>query len=58
MRMTKIEINHIASIMAQRFPLPMLWDRYKAAKLMDDKEEVAIFRKAIAKRKAQDQEPN
>ena len=51
MTMTRIEINMVAAKMAKQFPLPALWDRYKAAKLMDDKEEVAIFRKAIAKRK-------
>lgn len=52
MQMTRIEINMVATKMARQFSLPMLWDRYKAAKLMDDKEEVAIFRKAIAKKKA------
>lgn len=58
MQMTRIEINHTATKLATQFSLPQLWDRYKAAKLMDDKEEVAIFRKAIAKRKAQDQATN
>jgi len=46
--MTKIEVDYRAGKMQDRYTDAELWDRYKAAKLMDDKDEVRIFRKAIA----------
>lgn len=45
--MTRLIINDKAKKAADQFTSQELWDRYKAAKLMDDKEEVRIFRKAI-----------
>lgn len=47
MRQNPLVVNDQARKMVSRYTTEELWDRYKAAKLMDDKEEVAIFRKAL-----------
>lgn len=45
--MNRILINAAAKECSDKFTYDELWDRYKNAKLMDDKEEVSIFRKAL-----------
>lgn len=48
--MTKVErllAQDTAKKLVGRFTKEELWDRYKAAKTMDDKEEVYIFRQVI-----------
>ena len=45
--MNRMLVKQEAQKMADKFTHDELWDRYKSAKLMDDKEEVRIFRKAL-----------
>lgn len=47
MTTNRIVIQDKARKMCSQYNSDELWDRYKNAKLMDDKEEVAIFRAAI-----------
>lgn len=47
-RVQKMILQDKAKKMVGQFSDQDLWDRYKNAKLMDDKEEVFVFRQVIA----------
>lgn len=42
-----IVVTEQAKRLVGQFSEEQLWDRYKAAKLMDDKDEVKVFRQAL-----------
>jgi hypothetical protein len=56
MSMNRIEIQVKSQRLADQFTSTELWDRYRAAKLIEDKEEVRLFRKAIDIQKSSQQD--